>query len=284
VKDGSNDRVLKVELNGSPHNHEPGQFTARKKKKEPTPRKTAATPIAPAATTPVTTKRKRSSSKQETPLINVQQQQQPLLPIKQEPIMQQQQQQQQQQQPVHSAVSIPVVHHQVPVVIPPFANRLQQPLPQQQQVKMPAIPPYAPAAFVQTASPLKVEKQPPTTTAPVKTPKVKTEQQQQLQQQQQQQKSTPRKRRSGGLNSGSDGYKWHKYGEKTLSGAGNLHKHYFRCTHPDCEARKFVTIDDNTKEVTVTYSCEHSHPAEAVSHARNRDKQQQSSSVSGVQP
>lgn len=80
----------------------------------------------------------------------------------------------------------------------------------------------------------------------------------------------PRRHRSMRLE--ADGYNWRKYGEKALGGSGpHVRKHYFRCTHEGCAARKFALWDDSLQRVTITYSGTHCHaPADhsaAVAHS-----------------
>lgn len=57
----------------------------------------------------------------------------------------------------------------------------------------------------------------------------------------------------------SDGYNWRKYGQKNLKAEG-FKRCYYKCSHPNCPAKKkFVMSPDGNFE-NYTYTGQHSHP------------------------
>ena len=56
---------------------------------------------------------------------------------------------------------------------------------------------------------------------------------------------------------GDDPYRWRKYGQKIIKGAP-FPRSYYRCTSPNCPARKHVE-GDPSRPHTVTYEHEHNH-------------------------
>jgi len=59
----------------------------------------------------------------------------------------------------------------------------------------------------------------------------------------------------------SDGYRWHKYGEKTIKG-NPFPRSYYKCSFPGCGVKKFLepSADDPKVIVTTYQSSEHTHP------------------------
>lgn len=64
---------------------------------------------------------------------------------------------------------------------------------------------------------------------------------------------------AGDIEISSDGYRWRKYGQKTVK--GNPHpRNYYRCTCADCPVRKHVERDtNNTTSFIITYEGKHNH-------------------------
>jgi hypothetical protein len=56
----------------------------------------------------------------------------------------------------------------------------------------------------------------------------------------------------------SDGYRWRKYGQKSVKGS-QYPRNYYKCTHPGCSVKKYVEQLDDGKE-SVKYVGEHNHP------------------------
>jgi len=280
VKDASNDCVIKVEHNGKNHNHEPGQFSVRKKKETlvkaestvkrksaPANMSTAAAPQKPATKSHPQPAHEQSVKVESMPvtippMASVAPFQRLQLP--QQP-QQQQQQQVQMQMPVQmpcypppapaAATTLNGPNRQLPIpapiqstlqpamaqagpipvtmIVPPRASPPPRPRPAAAVVP-PPVPP-APAATAHAAMEMK-------------TPK----------------KTVPTKRRSSELKLSPDGFKWRKYGEKTVRGSsGDVRKHYFRCTVKNCEAKRFVVYNKTTQEIEESYCGEHTnHPAQ----------------------
>jgi len=304
---------LKVEHNGKAHNHEPGQFSGKKKGDASTKESTSVKrksssasaqkvvekknemvekPSLHPVTVPLTKSVHRPSpGKQQIPATaplpaflqlphsNLLPHQQPLpLPpqpqpqpqLQPQPQPQPQPQQQQQPQPQlqpkpqpQRMLVQPKVLPQTTVsttvcstlnAVPTQQHTTVMPTPKLQTkseiitVLPPPPPPPPPAHPVlkQTTTPTAGKSSTKTTT---KTPKIKEE-------------KNPARRRSSGLKLSPDGYKWRKYGEKPICGTGGtVHKHYFRCTVMNCEARRFVIYNETTKEMENSYSGEHTnHP------------------------
>ncbi|KAJ8751628.1 hypothetical protein K2173_025784 [Erythroxylum novogranatense] len=57
----------------------------------------------------------------------------------------------------------------------------------------------------------------------------------------------------------NDGFRWRKYGQKTMKGNSQL-RSYYRCTSTGCPARKHVeTTEDDSTGSTITYLGKHDH-------------------------
>lgn len=56
-----------------------------------------------------------------------------------------------------------------------------------------------------------------------------------------------------------DGYNWRKYGQKKVKGS-EFPRSYYKCTHPNCTAKRKVETTVNGQIVEVVYSDEHNHP------------------------
>ncbi|XP_024519592.1 probable WRKY transcription factor 26 [Selaginella moellendorffii] len=55
-----------------------------------------------------------------------------------------------------------------------------------------------------------------------------------------------------------DGYNWRKYGQKQVKGCDNP-RSYYRCTHPDCSAKKLVERSVSGETTQIVYKGDHSH-------------------------
>ncbi|CAM8925459.1 unnamed protein product [Rhodiola kirilowii] len=56
-----------------------------------------------------------------------------------------------------------------------------------------------------------------------------------------------------------DGYNWRKYGQKQVKGS-DYPRSYYKCTHPNCEARKKVERAFDGYITEIIYKCKHNHP------------------------
>lgn len=68
----------------------------------------------------------------------------------------------------------------------------------------------------------------------------------------------------------TDGYKWKKYGQKTLKNSENP-RSYYKCTHPHCAAKKQVECSVEGEVTEIIYKGKHSHakPQGTGKRARN---------------
>eukprot|EP01089_Gocevia_fonbrunei_P013639 TRINITY_DN3531_c0_g1_i2.p1 TRINITY_DN3531_c0_g1~~TRINITY_DN3531_c0_g1_i2.p1 ORF type:complete len:159 (+),score=25.67 TRINITY_DN3531_c0_g1_i2:84-560(+) len=57
-----------------------------------------------------------------------------------------------------------------------------------------------------------------------------------------------------------DGYRWRKYGRKSVKGS-QFPRSYYKCTHSGCQVKKQVetVMDNGQPEVRTTYKGEHNH-------------------------
>ncbi|KAF2611480.1 hypothetical protein F2Q70_00010430 [Brassica cretica] len=56
-----------------------------------------------------------------------------------------------------------------------------------------------------------------------------------------------------------DGYNWRKYGQKLVKG-NEFVRSYYRCTHPNCKAKKQLERSPGGQIVDTVYFGEHDHP------------------------
>lgn len=68
-----------------------------------------------------------------------------------------------------------------------------------------------------------------------------------------------------------DGYKWRKYGQKSVKGS-EFPRSYYKCTHPGCPVKKKVerSLDGHVTEIV--YKCQHSHKPPFSNHNKRRGK------------
>ncbi|XP_042433007.1 probable WRKY transcription factor 2 [Zingiber officinale] len=57
----------------------------------------------------------------------------------------------------------------------------------------------------------------------------------------------------------SDGYNWRKYGQKNVKG-NNFPRNYYKCTYPNCEAKKKVEYSAEGYAAEIIYKGSHDHP------------------------
>ncbi|KAG6480403.1 hypothetical protein ZIOFF_063903 [Zingiber officinale] len=57
----------------------------------------------------------------------------------------------------------------------------------------------------------------------------------------------------------SDGYNWRKYGQKKVKG-NKFPRSYYKCTYPDCKAKKKVEYSDEGYAAEIIYKEKHDHP------------------------
>eukprot|EP00658_Telonema_sp_P-2_P030140 TRINITY_DN22818_c0_g1_i1.p1 TRINITY_DN22818_c0_g1~~TRINITY_DN22818_c0_g1_i1.p1 ORF type:complete len:253 (+),score=62.49 TRINITY_DN22818_c0_g1_i1:92-760(+) len=55
-----------------------------------------------------------------------------------------------------------------------------------------------------------------------------------------------------------DGYRWRKYGQKLLT-FSQQYREYFKCTHPDCPAKRQVELIPETGQIVTSSSTAHNH-------------------------
>ncbi|ESQ46096.1 hypothetical protein EUTSA_v10000331mg [Eutrema salsugineum] len=68
-----------------------------------------------------------------------------------------------------------------------------------------------------------------------------------------------------------DGYKWRKYGKKTIRGSPHP-RHYHKCSNPGCIVKKKIDIDTSNPEyVLTTYEGRHNHPSPSVVYCDSDD-------------
>lgn len=56
-----------------------------------------------------------------------------------------------------------------------------------------------------------------------------------------------------------DGYHWRKYGQKVVKG-NEFVRSYYRCTHPNCQAKKQLDCTHNGQIMDTLYFGQHDHP------------------------
>jgi len=86
-----------------------------------------------------------------------------------------------------------------------------------------------------------------------------------------------------GLQNGSiphaDGYKWRKYGQKTVKGT-NYPRNYYKCTFPECGVKKYVERCEETGIERISYKGgAHSHDASKVTLLNAADQESFKKSV-----
>ncbi|XP_020080853.1 WRKY transcription factor SUSIBA2-like isoform X2 [Ananas comosus] len=59
--------------------------------------------------------------------------------------------------------------------------------------------------------------------------------------------------------SAEDGYNWRKYGQKHVKGCENP-RSYYKCTHPNCPAKKHIERSNDGQITETIYISEHDHP------------------------
>ncbi|XP_078446462.1 putative WRKY transcription factor 26 [Wolffia australiana] len=63
----------------------------------------------------------------------------------------------------------------------------------------------------------------------------------------------------GTLSCSGDGFNWRKYGQKQVKGCENP-RSYYKCTHPNCPAKKQVETNLQGEITEIVYKGQHSHP------------------------
>jgi hypothetical protein len=77
----------------------------------------------------------------------------------------------------------------------------------------------------------------------------------------------------------SDGYKWRKYGQKTVKGS-RYPRNYYKCTFPGCEVKKYVEQCEGSEYEKVSYKGgEHNHDPTVVTRISAANQAQFTDSV-----
>ena len=71
-------------------------------------------------------------------------------------------------------------------------------------------------------------------------------------------KSSEKPKRFEPTDDGGDGYRWRKYGEKALANQ-NRHRVYYRCTYPNCPAKKRGEVEPSTGIADRVVTTPHNH-------------------------